>query len=201
MEKLSKTARVLDKIIKVLRGLSIGFGIACAVLLVIGIFLPDSMYSRFVSAPDLSITFGHVQLHLHRALELDASIRLPVCANLLYGMVVLALSAYGLHLLHGILAPMAEAQPFHSAASNHLKKLAWLSLVGGLAASALSTLATFLEIRMYRLDELFAPGLVRGYTVTNVIDMSFLLIPALLFLLSYVFRYGEELQKLSDETL
>ena len=57
------------------------------------------------------------------------------------------------------------------------------------------------QIRMYRLDELFAPGLVRGYTVTNVIDLSFLLIPALLFLLSYVFRYGEELQTQSDETL
>jgi hypothetical protein len=31
--------------------------------------------------------------------------------------------------------------------------------------------------------------------------MSFLLVAGVLFLLSYVFRYAEELQKLSDETL
>ena len=35
----------------------------------------------------------------------------------------------------------------------------------------------------------------------HVLDGSFLVIALLLFLFSYIFRYGEELQKLSDETL
>ena len=33
------------------------------------------------------------------------------------------------------------------------------------------------------------------------IELGFLLVCAILLLLSYVFRYGEELQRLSDETL
>jgi len=33
------------------------------------------------------------------------------------------------------------------------------------------------------------------------IDLSFLIYWAILMLLSYVFRYGEQLQQLSDETL
>ena len=33
------------------------------------------------------------------------------------------------------------------------------------------------------------------------VDLTFLVYWAILLLLSYVFRYGEELQQLSDETL
>ena len=34
-----------------------------------------------------------------------------------------------------------------------------------------------------------------------VFDLSFLVVYGVLLLLSYIFRYGEELQQLSDETL
>lgn len=33
------------------------------------------------------------------------------------------------------------------------------------------------------------------------LDLGVLIVPAVIFLLAYVFRYGEELQKLSDETV
>lgn len=201
MEKLSKIARVLGKIIKVLRGICIGCGIACAVMLIIGIFLPDHLYSNFVSVGDMSINLGNVELQLSRALEPCGSLRLYACVNLVSAMITLALSAIGLHLLYKILAPMAEARPFDSAVSCNLRKLGWVTLIGAVASSILDTLASMSEIGLFNLSELFAPSLVTGYTVGYYMDISQLLIPALLFLLSYVFRYGEELQQLSDETL
>lgn len=47
---------------------------------------------------------------------------------------------------------------------------------------------------------------VKIHVVTSVelsasLDTTFLLIAAVFFLLSYIFQYGAELQKLSDETL
>lgn len=201
MEKLSKTARLLDKIIKVLRGLCAGFGIACAILLAVCIFLPDALYSNFVSSADMTVDLGNVQLHLSRVLEPTGSIRLPICAILASTLVILGLSAAGLHLLHKILLPMTEQQPFGGSVSGNLRKLGWLYLVGGVVFFVLGGVTATLEIGMFELDQLFAPGLVTGVTVQNTVNFTLLLIPALLFLLSYVFRYGEELQKLSDETL
>ena len=49
-------------------------------------------------------------------------------------------------------------------------------------------------------------GLLLSEKITHVggmfkIDLTFLIFWAILTLLSYVFRYGEDLQQLSDETL
>ena len=50
------------------------------------------------------------------------------------------------------------------------------------------------------------PGLLLSEKIVHVdgmftLDLAFLVYWAILLLLSYVFRYGEELQQLSDETL
>ena len=201
MNKLSNTAKVLARIMKILRGICFGFGIACAVLLVIGIFLPDSMYGSFVNLGDLEIELGNLRLQLARTIEPTGSIRLVACAELAAAMISLGLAAAGLHLLHKIFAPMAEARPFDESVSINLKKLAWLSLIAVVAYFVLGGLAATLALRLYDVNQLFAPELVRSITIEDSVDLSLLLIPAVIFLLSYVFKYGEELQKQSDETL
>ena len=50
------------------------------------------------------------------------------------------------------------------------------------------------------------PGLLISEKIVHVdgmfqVDLAFVVYWAILLLLSYVFRYGEELQQLSDETL
>lgn len=200
MEKLSKTARVLDRIIKVLRGICFGFAIAFAILLVIGIVLPDNLYSHFV-VYDMYVDFGSVQLQLSKVLEPQGPVRLYVCAILASGMAALVLGGFGLHLLRKILAPMKDGRPFDSVVSENLRKLAWLNVGGGVIANVIKILVTMFEINMYDFSELFASNLVTGCTIKYQYDITFLLFAALLFLLSYIFKYGEELQRQSDETL
>lgn len=201
MEKLSKTARILDRIIKVMRGIATGFGIACVVFLLLAAFLPDSQYDRLFSDADTNVSLGNVVFHLTSVIEPSGSIRLPICFILLTTAASLFFSAWGLNVLHRILLPMSQQQPFSGSVSGNLKTLGWLTLAGTLAFGVLSAIADTLFIGMYDLNQLFIPGLVTGYTVEHTVDIALLLIPALLFLLSYVFRYGEELQKQSDETL
>ena len=201
MNKLSNTARVLARIMKVLRGICIGFGIACAILLVIGIFLPDSMYGSFVNFGDQVIDLGNLRLELSRDFAPTGSVRLVACAILAESLVSLGLGAAGLHLLHKIFAPMVEAKPFDGSVSANLKKLGWLSLIAVITYFMLGGLAAMLELRMYDLNQLFASDLVTNVSLQQSVNFSMLLIPAVIFLLSYVFKYGEELQKQSDETL
>ena len=201
MDKLSRTARTLDKIMKVLRGICIGCGIACAVLLVIAVFLPDGKYSMLVNLEGQVIDLGDVRLHLTRNLVPSGSLRLYVYATLVESMAALGLGAACLHLLHKIFAPMAEARPFDGSVSANLRKLGWLSLIAVVLYFALGSAAATLELRMYDIDQLFAPALVTDVTLVRSVGFGLLLIPAVLFLLSYVFQYGEELQRQSDETL
>lgn len=201
MEKLGRTATILNRIVKVLRGICLGCGIACAVMLVIAIVLPNSQYQRFVSIADENLTLGNVTFHLTSVIEPTGSLRLPTCFILIAAAIDLCLSAFGLHLLHKILLPMSQKRPFDGSVSVHLKKLGWVTLAGTLVMGGCGAIADMLAISMYDLNQIFVPGLVKGYTVEHTVDIALLLIPALIFLLSCVFRYGEELQTQSDETL
>ena len=201
MEKLSRTATILNRVVKVLRGICLGCGIACAVMLLIAIFLPDSQYHRFVSLADENVTLGNVTFHLSSVIEPTGNLRLTACCILIAAAIDLCLSAFGLTLLHRILLPMSQKRPFDGSVSANLNKLGWVTLAGALVLGVCGSVADTLAIRMYDLDHIFAPGLVTGYTVQHTVDIALLLIPALMFLLSCVFRYGEELQNQSDETL
>ena len=55
--------------------------------------------------------------------------------------------------------------------------------------------------RVYDLETVFLNEQIISCTPEINLDMSFAVVFAVLYLLSYVFRYGEELQKQSDETL
>ena len=96
---------------------------------------------------------------------------------------------------------MIEEQPFNSIASSCLSKLAKLSIRLGILYNIITLSEQIIGVFVYDL-----PGLLLSEKITHVettfgIDLSFLLIWGILTLLSYVFRHGEQLQQLSDETL
>lgn len=199
MNKLVKISRVIDTIVKIVRGVSIGAAIACLILFVIALVLPASEYGKLVSTADMTIGLGPVRLQLTRPLEAGTNLRPFISAMLATGVPVLALAAWCMHLLHKVLLPMSQGRPFDGTVSRTLRKLGWATLITTLAAEAMETVLVTLEVGLYDLNELFAPGLVSGYTVGfNTGDLA---APVLILLLSYVFRYGEELQRQSDETL
>ena len=96
---------------------------------------------------------------------------------------------------------MKEEKPFASVVSTNLGKLARLSINLGILYNIILLSEQIMMVFVYDL-----PGLLVGETITHVsgmfsIDLTFVVCWAFLLLLSYVFRYGEELQQLSDETL
>ena len=100
-----------------------------------------------------------------------------------------------------MLQPMTQGEPFHSIVSQNLKKLSSLSIVLGIGLNLLQLVDQIMLV--FTLD---LPGLLLSEKIAHVtfnfsFDLTFLAIFALLRLLSYIFRYGEELQQLSDETL
>ena len=106
-----------------------------------------------------------------------------------------------IHYFRQMLAPVKEGRPFHDTVSRTLKKLAWVEIALGILYNALTVGEAVMINHLYPLEALFSESGVidiRGY---YELDLSFLVTAGVMFLLAYIFSYGAELQKLSDETL
>ena len=100
-----------------------------------------------------------------------------------------------------ILKPMIEEKPFDSIVSTNLKKLAKLSVVLGILVNIIILSEQIMTVFVYGLPGLLISEKIIHVTGMFKIDLTFIVYWAILMLLSYVFRYGESLQQLSDETL
>lgn len=91
--------------------------------------------------------------------------------------------------------------PFDVRVANHIKKLAKYILAGGIVFNILEVCRVMYFKQIINFDLLFNPKYVTQIKFDIRIELSFLIFAALIYLLSYIFRYGQELQQLSDETL
>lgn len=91
--------------------------------------------------------------------------------------------------------------PFDVRVANHIKNLAKYILAGGIVFNILGVCRFMYFKQIINFDLLFNPKYVTQIKFDIRIELSFLIFAALIYLLSYIFRYGQELQQLSDETL
>lgn len=203
MNNLSNTAKKLDKVFEiahiVLGALAIACIVGVALIAAAYIFrLDPSMIGTGYENFDLGfleITAAEGYAPDKWLVLLQAAITLLVSCRLMYE------GRCGVGYIREILQPMAEEKPFESIVSTNLKKLAKLSITMGILYNIIILSEQLMTVFVYGL-----PGLLLSEKIVHVdgmftLDLAFLVYWAILLLLSYVFRYGEELQQLSDETL
>ena len=203
MNNLTKTAKTLDKICHVVQVIFKVTAIVAAITLVITLLIPMAgvditTYSSGANSLDIGV------------LEMELSENAPINFTLAYiqGLVVLGLGGVCMLIgsracrcIRNILKPMTEGQPFDNSVSTNLKKLSNLTIITGIAANVTLIVEEVLTVFAYNLVDLMNPALVTHISINYDLDLTFLLYFGILRLLSYVFHYGEELQKLSDETV
>lgn len=91
--------------------------------------------------------------------------------------------------------------PFDVRVANHIKKLSKYILAGGIVFNILEVCRVLYFKQILNFDLLFNTKYVTQINFDIRLHLSFLVFAALIYLLSYIFRYGQELQQLSDETL
>ena len=127
--------------------------------------------------------------------------RLLMICGLCFCIPLLLLSAKYLHIIQDILIPMSLGKPFDRNVSSSLLRLSIITLIIGIISEVGNAVSVLVPISCFDPSILFNSEYVSGYTLGTVLNLNFLLPCAVLYLMSHVFRYGEELQKLSDETL
>ncbi len=197
--KLARSAAVIDRILKIVQGFAV------AGVIVAAIFIPLTLIFGQKIIADAS----HVQLGVLKVtLAGDAAgyldiprIKLSIVCVLICAIFASAAAWYCIRVLREILVPMKDGSPFAAGISGKVRKLGWTVLVGGCVVELGRMLSEAFEMMAYDVSRLLNTDLVASVTYNINMDLWFVFAALILFFLSYVFRYGEELQRESDETL
>lgn len=203
MEKMKSTACRLDKVFHVLYiALQIAF-VACFVGIgIIAVGLIFKLPAEMIGTGYASVDLGLAEFELAQSVTPDyKKVLFVVAMQLLLMTPVLHLGKKCVLRIRDILSPMKEGAPFHAAVGENLKKLSIHALELGIIINCMKMLGQAFVVHGYQLQQILLSDQLLKVTFHYSFDLSFLLIAAVLYLLSCVFRYGEELQQLSDETL
>jgi len=202
IEKLSSMAKRLGVLFRVMQRILIGVMIAMvlvlAVLSIVNALRPGIVIGTALNELDIgAVTLILEPLQVPDNGSILAYAWVSVGIGILWGTAL----CVGLHLLRKMLQPMAEGCPFHADTARQIKKLAILSLVMGVVDNLASVVDATMALHSFGLDQRTFIGGSEYVSVNYSFDLSFLIVFFVLLLLSYLFSYGAELQKLSDETL
>ena len=199
-ERLIGTAKRLDKILKVVQIVNIVGG----VLVIFGFLILNIAYlvnSENVNTADI-IKFSTGEFSLELATGAEMGIDLAYgWVNCVWTVALLAILWIGFRYVRKIMVPMMEGNPFDRSISDYLKKLSFLTLVYGIIGNMGAAMITSMKINHYQLERLVDGKNILAIIPDYRLELGFLIVFFVFLLASYIFRYGAELQQLSDETL
>lgn len=127
------------------------------------------------------------------------------CKRLFFGTLFLAIYlvmiSYMAKIVRKILEPVKEARPFDMQVYKNMKKLGIWIVIRGVIWEAVKAVTEAMTFFAYNIPTLFDSEKIAGYSLEFTFNPEFLMTAAVVFLLSYVFKYGAVLQTLSDETI
>ena len=197
MKKIQRTSEFICRVLSVLFWVFAAAGaVAVLALGAVLLFAPQALEE----AGQVFITLGFVRVELAQGVSAGAQRGLFIWV-LLAAAAATVFGCYSLRLLRGVFRPMAKGMPFDAAVSATLKKLAWVQLIFGAALEGLKAVIQTAYFSAFDVASLFDAQKVAACRAEITMDGTFVIIFILLMLLAHVFRYGEELQQLADETL
>ena len=199
-ERLIGTAKRLDKILKVVQIVNIVGG----VLVIFGFLLLNIAYlvnpENVNTADIIKFSTGEFSMELATGAEMGIDLAYG-WINCVWTVALLAILWIGFRYVRKIMVPMMEGNPFDRSISDYLKKLSFLTLVYGIIGNMGAAMITSMKMNHYQLERLVDGKNILAVIPDYRLELGFLIVFFVFLLASYIFRYGAELQQLSDETL
>ena len=194
-----KTSKIIDRILKIVQGFLV------AGVIVSAIFIPlTAVFGEKIIADASTVELGGLNIALagdyHNYLD-PSGIKMSIIVGLIIAIITCAVAWLCLRKIREILSPMKEGRPFEEGISKKIRQLALIILVGGGIAEVGGAISQVFAIKAYNLATLFNNAAIDYTTYNYNFSLWFVVVALILFFLSYVFHYGEELQRESDETL
>ena len=200
MKDLKRSARSTNNFLNIIFCIFLAVGIFSA-----GYHIRE-LYQLFTDPAaltgEMGLTIDYLTLKAANGfgIDLDTAIKMKL-VHLISAIVMTVIACRGVHILKQVLLPLELNQPFRTGISVSIGKLSQCAFHMGLAEN-LSMLATTVLIENhYALDAILVNGPITGVTIHPEFRDTWLVVAVVLGILSTVFRRGEELQTLADETL
>ena len=192
---INKTLKITQKIIRFFKVLLV-LSIVVYTLLILYTGNIDTTQTAATS-----ISLGVIELNLRQTFQ-DSVLSPALLFITLFIMISLLILWYlMLSKLDIIIANAISGQIFSPTSGRSLKMISVYVIIEGV----INLIASFISsntISKYIFNlEVFNTDIVSSVTVKTDYDISFLITAFIIFILARIFAYGEELQKLSDETL
>ena len=192
---INKTLKITQKIIRIFKVLLV-LSIVVYTLLILYTGNIDTTQTAATR-----ISLGVIELNLRQTFQ-DSVLNPALLFITLFIMISLLILWYlMLSKLDIIIANAISGQIFSPTSGRSLKMISVYVIIEGV----INLIASFISsntIGKYIFNlELFNTDIVSSVTVKTDYDISFLITAFIIFILARIFAYGEELQKLSDETL
>lgn len=196
--KLTRTAKNLDILANVAGKITAAVGIICIVVAFLTLIFGGKMFAEGSLTLDLDFMIFHLRDHTYVN---EQFMKFYVCAATLGGGILCFLICYISKLCRKILSPMKDGRPFEDGVFHSLRKIGWVTLIGGTLSELVGIVARMLLVKAYSLTELFISPAISETEFVFSMNFDFVLIVCVIFFLSYIFAYGQVLQQESDETL
>lgn len=203
MEKMQITAKKLDIFFRIAQiAITIAL-VACAVGLgIIGAYFLFELSPEMIGTGYGSVEIGFLSLQIAESYPLSKDvIILGAAGELVLAIFCLLTSRLCVMCVRNILASMAEGAPFRNIVSENLTRLAKYTCALGIKLNLMEIIGNLIAVQAYDLTGLLLSENITSVTANYTFDLGFLVVAAVFLLMGFVFRYGESLQQLSDETL
>ena len=198
-KRMKKAAGILESLFKLIGGVLCAMVIVCGIFAVLVLVFGEKM---FVPETFVTLDIGFLKFYLREEYRfISDDVKLYAVVSLLTAAGLYGVISYVCVLLRRILSPMKDGRPFEAGMAKDLRKIAWVVLGGGLYSEVLKIAEHLLMIRAYPMEKIFNSEAIYSMSHTIDVDLGFVLVAAAFFLLSYIFSYGQTLQRESDETL
>lgn len=196
MEKIIKTSNIIKKILKILFWIIAVVSVVSLVAILIALFANGDA----TKVDNLSITLGSYSLLLNQEYSLQQLTPL-LCITLANVFIFGILSCYTIKTLQSMFEPMSQGKPFSTTISSALKKLSYVVLLMGIIGIILQIATNYIFFNAFDIPTLFSKDRVISCSISIVSNGNSIIWFVILRLISLIFKYGETLQQLSDETL
>ena len=200
MKDLKSSARSLNSIFNILFWVLIARGVFTAGFHMAALYKLLTDPAALTGKMGLTIDYLILNAENGFGISLDAAIKMKLI-QLISAVVLTVIACRGIHILKQVLLPMELNQPFRSGISGSIEKLSQCAFHMGLAENLSYLAATVLIENHYALDTLLVSGPITGVSYDLKFRPAWFVTAMVLGILATVFRRGEELQTLADETL
>lgn len=201
----------MDKIKSFIKKLNIFFGISfwisivVAAIVFITIFytlFDTSIYNStyFIDAIN-TLTLGRIEFVFSEGVFAFESNKLLMISSLFFSFGSILLTTYCIYLVRKVLQSVLDDTLFSETVVSNIQDLAYTLFVDGTVANIASYFDYQVLLKSVNLDTLFISDKITNVSTTFTFDYSFIGLFLIVYLFSLIFKYGVELQKLSDETL